>query len=470
MNAPTHIIGGLVFTGTLCSFTDVNVFENEYYIIACATFAILPDVDTTKSIIGKIFYPVSWLIDRKLGHRTFTHSLLFLVLIWAIFYLLFRFDVIPNTDLLKIAIFATLSHFVFDMITVSGVPLLYPFFPNSCVIPGNVNIRFKSGDWRSEIIVTLICGLLCVSMQPLFANGFWTSYNRAFGTIKHVDRENRNTEFYVMCEYSYILNAETRIGEAIVIDSRQDELILFDQKEVFTLKSDDPQLKVNYTRPKVSTIEKRFEELQFFAISFDSIQHLLKGKLVSGLIQSNYNVRFIDKNVTYHTNFIKFSNRFDFRIYAGIDSSKANMRTGITRLEASIEQTKAKHQTELNKWYDHQKSMKNLDEALKNNKLSFYEQNKLQNELINLRKLKLEKPVYTPPHTQIAELEALKKEMSERNLSFSGYLTILTFGYEPSSLTSGDSPGGAPRRPIYDSQYMFASNTLNSSTSLKSFD
>jgi inner membrane protein len=320
------------------------------------------------------------------------------------------------------------------------------------------------------MMITAICALLCFSMQPLFANGFWTSYNRQFGTIKHVDRENRNTEFYVMCEYSYILNAETRIGKAIVIDSRQDELILFDQKEVFTLKSDDPQLKVNYTRPHISTIEKRFEELQFFAISFDSLQHLLKGKFASGLIQSNYNVRYIDKAITYHTNFIKFSNRFDFRIYAGVDSSKATMRTSITRLEASIEQSKTKHQTELNKWSAHQKSMKNIEEALKINKLSYYEQNKLQNELMNLRKLKLEKPLYTPPHSQIAELEALKKEMSERNLSFSGHLTILTFGYEPSSLASDEGQGVPSRRPIYDSQYMFASNTLNSSTSLKSFD
>ena len=462
MKAPTHIIGGYVFTGTLCSFTDVNIFENEQYIIACAVCAILPDIDTTKSLIGKIFYPVAWLINRKAGHRTVTHSLLFLAFIWLLSFTLYRFDVFPNTSIIKIALFSTLSHLVFDMITVTGVPLLYPFFKNPCVIPGNVNFRFKSGEWKAEVIVTAVCCLLCVTMQPLFANGFWTSYNRAFGSIKHVDRENRNTEFYVMCDYSYILNAELYQGEAIVIDSRQNELILFDRQNIFTLNSENPQLKVNYTKPRISTIEKKFEDLQFFNIHYDSLQILLSGKLASGLIQSNYNVRYIENAITYYTNFIKFSNRFDFRIYAGIDSSKATMRTNIARLEASINQTRQKHQTDLNKWSEHQSAIAALEDSLKSDSLSYYVRNKLQQELIKARNHITDKPVYNPPVAQIAELEAQKKAMKERNLLFSGHLTLYTFGYEESK--SGTE---IVRRPIYDSQYLFASlNSLNPSNSL----
>lgn len=457
MNATTHIIGGFVLTGTLCSFTDVNVFENQHYIIACAVFSILPDMDTTKSAIGKIFYPVAWILNRKLGHRTFTHSLLFLALIWLIFFVLFKYEVIPDKDLLKIAVFSTISHFVFDMITVSGVPLLYPFFPNACVIPGNVNFRFKSGEWKSEMMVVAICSLLCVTMQPLFANGFWTSYNRTFGTIKHVDRENRNTEYYVMCEYSYVMNAETCMGEAIVIDSKQNELILFDGKNIFTLNSDDPQLKVNYTRPLITSIEKKFEDIQFFNIPFDSLQHILSGKLASGLIQSNYNVRYIDRAVTYYTNFIKFTNRFDFHIYAGIDSSKASMRTNIARLEASISQSRQKHQQEVAKWRQHRAAMDALQDTLENQILSNYERNKLQQELIALRRLKIEEPIYTPPSAQIAELEAQKRALSERSLLFSGQITVLTFGYEISG--SGTT---AKAKPNYLSDILFQSAAAQS--------
>ena len=451
MSGATHIIGSYVFVGTLCSFSDVNIFGNPAYIYACAGFSVLPDIDTTKSLIGKLFYPVAWLINRKFGHRTITHSFLFLAFVWALMLSLVKFEFIADPNFLKIALFAVISHFVFDMITLSGIPLLFPFFKNACVIPANPNFRFKSGEWKSEIMITGICGLLCFTMQPLFAQGFWTSYNRTFGTIKHVDRENQNTEYYVVCEYSYILNAETHEGEAIVIDSKNNELTLFDRRRVFSINSDNPQIKINYAKPRISTIEKRFEELQFFNINYDSLLSILSGKLVSGLIQSNKNVRYIDNAITYHTNFIKFANRFDFHIFAMDDSSKISIKTNIAKLEAAIKQTNQKHQTELQKWQQHQRSIKNIEDTLKSQTLSNYDLNKLQQELISLRRKNYDKPVYAPPTIQIAELEAQKRALTDNPLSFSGHMTIYTFGYDYSG-----SGTHFVIKPIYHAENLFA--------------
>jgi len=457
MNAPTHIIGGAVFAGTLCSFADVNIFENYYYIAACAGFSLLPDVDTTKSAIGKIFYPVSWLIYRKFGHRTITHSFLFLALVWSSFIALSKFGIIHDPNFIKIALFSLLSHFVFDMVTISGIPLLYPFFQNKCVIPGNKNFRFNTGEWKSEIVVAGICGLLCITMQPLFANGFWTTYNRSFGTIKHVDRENQNTEFYVTCEYSYILNARQVDGEAIVITSSQNELTLFDGDKIFKLNSNDPQLKVNHAKPRISDIEKRFQDMQFFNISLDSLQNILNGKIATGLIQSNYNVRYIEDAITYYTNFIRFSNRFDFHIYAGIDSIRVNIRSNIARLEASIKQTYQRHHNDLQKWQTYQNSIAAIEDTLANQVLSNYHRNKLQQELIRLRNRNYEMPVYNPPAAQIAELEAQRRAISERALLFSGHVTVLTFGYvhQPEA-TAESKPEMENQIPIYNGQYLLA--------------
>jgi inner membrane protein len=230
-----------MFAGTLCSFTDVNVFENPYYIGACVLFSLLPDIDTTRSWIGKLLYPFAWLIYHKFGHRTITHSLLFFFIVWLTTYLLIRFGIVADKNYLKIILFSLLGHYVFDMITVSGVPLYYPFAKNPCVIPGNPNFRFDTGCFRSEALVFGICGILCFTMQPLFAQGFWASYNRQFATIKHVDRENQNTEYYIICEYDYVLNAQNFTGEAIVIESNTNELVLFDRHQVFTLSSENPQ-------------------------------------------------------------------------------------------------------------------------------------------------------------------------------------------------------------------------------------
>jgi len=92
MKAPTHVIGGFMFTGTLCSFTDLNIFERPQYLIACAAFSLLPDIDTTKSLIGKVCYPVSYILFRKFGHRTITHSALFFFAVWATIYFLTSFS------------------------------------------------------------------------------------------------------------------------------------------------------------------------------------------------------------------------------------------------------------------------------------------------------------------------------------------------------------------------------------------
>jgi len=463
MNAATHIIGGAVFAGTLCSFTDVNIFENYHYMIAAAGFALLPDIDTTKSAIGKICFPIAWIIYRKFGHRTITHSLIFFAFVWLVMWGLVKFGYIADPNYIKIALFSVLSHYVFDMVTVSGVPLLYPFYQNKCVIPGNKNFRFTTGEWKSEIVVAGICGLLCITMQPLFANGFWTSYNRTFGTIKHVDRENQNTEFYVVCDYSYILNAQTIEGEAIVITSNTNELTLFDGEKIFKLNSNDPQLKVNHAKPRISEIEKRFQEYQFFGISLDSLQSILNGKIATGLVQSNYNVRYIEDAITYYTNFIRFTNRFDKRIYAGVDSIRMNMRTSIARLEASINQANQRHRSELRNWQAYQDNLVKIEDSLKNATLSNYERNRLQQELIRLRNRNTDMPVFNPPVTQMAELEAQRRAISERALLFSGHVTVLTFGYQLAEIRPGTEAAPNPSYehepiPNFDAQILLARN------------
>jgi len=461
MTAATHIIGGYVFAGTLCSFTDVNVFENPKYLAVCALCSILPDIDTTKSWLGKLLYPISWLIYHKFGHRTITHSLLFFAFIWALMIFLLRFGFIQDPNYLKIVLFSILGHYVFDMITVSGVPLFYPFLKWSCVIPGNPAFRFNTSCIRSELIVCGICGILCFSMQPLFAHGFWTAYNRQFATVRHVDRENKNTEYYIICEYSYILNAVLHEGEAIVIDSKPSELILFDRENIITINGDDPQMKINYTRPRLSSIEKRFDELQFFNITYDSLQNILSGKLATGLIQSSRNVQYIDNAITYHTNFIKFANRFDFRIIATADTLRTTARASIARLEAQIRQSQQRHREEIARWNEYTAEVASIEQELQSPELSNYERNRLQQHLIRLRNRPIERPIYNVPEAQIAELEVQRRALVENPLTFSGHMTVYNFGYEqieqPETATGQHN---TISKPCYNGEKLLAQASL----------
>lgn len=89
---------------------------------ALAFGALLPDVDTTMSGLGKFIKPLSRLLERRFGHRTITHSLLGMLIVAVVTYPLAAVNV--NTWLFLLLGFA--SHLILDTVNVIGVPLLYP--------------------------------------------------------------------------------------------------------------------------------------------------------------------------------------------------------------------------------------------------------------------------------------------------------------------------------------------------------
>jgi inner membrane protein len=89
-------------------------------IVAAVVIGNLADIDTSYSHIGRLFYPVSRLIEQRFGHRTITHSLLALTTVTLLAYLV--------TDAWGwVASFYT-AHLILDMIVGgdAGVPLLWP--------------------------------------------------------------------------------------------------------------------------------------------------------------------------------------------------------------------------------------------------------------------------------------------------------------------------------------------------------
>lgn len=81
---------------------------------------VIPDLDEPNSKFGKVFFPISIPLKSVFGHRTFTHSLLFAVLLSVI--------VLPFTKLwVSLAVFAgIMAHIIGDMLT-GTVQFLYPF-------------------------------------------------------------------------------------------------------------------------------------------------------------------------------------------------------------------------------------------------------------------------------------------------------------------------------------------------------
>ena len=73
MKAPNHIVGGYVFTGLVSSLLGWNIFTDPVLLGVTFLGSLMPDIDHPRSLLGRSFFPISKVINRRFGHRTITH-------------------------------------------------------------------------------------------------------------------------------------------------------------------------------------------------------------------------------------------------------------------------------------------------------------------------------------------------------------------------------------------------------------
>ena len=135
MTGPTHVAGGILAASLLIPTLDTSE-PTAVLVTVAALGALLPDIDLPGSLVSKMLGPIAMLynwIEAKvmpagMQHRGFTHTLLCLCLmaVWV----LWGSD--PERDVWVVNYYALMltagvaSHIALDMLTVSGVPLLWP--------------------------------------------------------------------------------------------------------------------------------------------------------------------------------------------------------------------------------------------------------------------------------------------------------------------------------------------------------
>jgi len=118
-------------------------------------FALIPDIDTPGSFVGRVFFFISNRINLAFGHRGFIHSLHFLLIIIALSsFVFFLFP--PSVYIFAIIFYvAYFSHLISDCFNLSGVRLLYPS-PTVYVFPYDEGFRSRSGNVKVEFPITAI--------------------------------------------------------------------------------------------------------------------------------------------------------------------------------------------------------------------------------------------------------------------------------------------------------------------------
>jgi len=148
MTGNTHIIGGIAAS---LAFAQVSNYDPIILVGAGVVGALLPDICHGGSKIGRTFRITSKIVNTLFGHRSFTHSLLFLLLMAILMN-----TYVPNESITAGILVGMASHYVLDMATKNGIKLLFPL---------KITVRFpittKTGG-KVEDVVFGILSLLTV--------------------------------------------------------------------------------------------------------------------------------------------------------------------------------------------------------------------------------------------------------------------------------------------------------------------
>ncbi len=408
MQGFNHVAGGVAFTGIFASFADVNVFSAPALLGGTLFFSLLPDIDHTRSPMGKAFWPLARWLDTRYGHRTITHSLLFTVALLTVVQAGEWFTAGTSTFTM-VAGLAYTSHLIFDMCTRSGIPFFMPFTTARCVLPGNPNLRLSSADVKAEIVVFFVFVGLIFTALPLMSQGFWTSYNRTFATFSHLHQEHRRADD--------LLHVRTQAGQSgYVVKAEETKAVLFGDGQFIHITRENSKLAELIHTGRAA----RVEDVQFISITGDSLRQLLAHPVLSLKCMSTGTVTYRIAGEAFEKNGIdlEYQTGFDF---IEVQPDVTADREKLIRNEAAI--TEATRKLEAAR--KEQAAKRGRIAELERNyaTMSAYEQGKAQEETRKLREeLAREKLPEVAVSIEAArrENEIIKQRLSNQKHLYTG--------------------------------------------------
>ncbi|WP_368502668.1 metal-dependent hydrolase (plasmid) [Alkalihalophilus sp. As8PL] len=164
MLAVTHQIFGLTwgllaillinFIG-LTPWMQSTIFELNYllFLFFVLIGSIFLDIDEPGSKIGRMIPVIPHLFKLLFGHRTISHTLLFIVVLTGVCYGGLNTLGVADSLLYSIGLgIGMLSHAIGDSMTPHGVPLLWPFIPQKIRTP----ITFRTGSYKERLVASVL--------------------------------------------------------------------------------------------------------------------------------------------------------------------------------------------------------------------------------------------------------------------------------------------------------------------------
>ena len=155
MTKETHTCGGYIFALLALPFIynnyllDYNFYYKIILLIIYGYFAfygaLLPDIDIKGSYISKRLPFIYKFFGKRQRHRGFTHSLLFLVLLYSLGDLLLK---LTDNNIVFVCLgsgilIGSISHICLDLLTKEGVELFYPIKLNFSILAIKTNSKLE---------------------------------------------------------------------------------------------------------------------------------------------------------------------------------------------------------------------------------------------------------------------------------------------------------------------------------------
>jgi inner membrane protein len=222
MTGPTHIAFSAVLYLYLCTVLRIPLALGDVLLAAGAS--LLPDMDTAASAIGWRLRPVSSWIEKRVGHRTFTHSFLGTGGIALIALPLLA----VNHVAYAMFVMGYFSHPFLDLFNKEGVQLFWPS-QKWAVFPGREEGRLAVGSTAEQV---LLAGLVVVAtaLYPMASVGLdrtlhWLLADIA-GAVKDYHAFSPQSEVYAELEGTY-RKIDTRVkGAYRVVDGLNEYALL----------------------------------------------------------------------------------------------------------------------------------------------------------------------------------------------------------------------------------------------------
>lgn len=149
---------------------------DPFLLFVAAASSQLPDVDTTKSFIGRVFFPLAIMLEEFFPHRTITHSF-FATGIFGLMLLPAYFFANNDSQVYFAALIGYFVGWFADVFTKTGVTAFYPATTARLVVPINPGLRLSTGSRAEWFLFCLIIPAAAFSINIHSEGGILRNFN-----------------------------------------------------------------------------------------------------------------------------------------------------------------------------------------------------------------------------------------------------------------------------------------------------